>query len=57
MALDVGVESVMRRKADVGPTLGSRDVTDPYSASFVGMIHELWPIAKTIDRLAARRAT
>jgi hypothetical protein len=31
----------MRRKADVGPTLGSRDVTDPYSAIFVEFIHEL----------------
>ena len=44
---DVGVESVMRREADVGPTLGSRDVTDRYSAIFVEVIHKLAATHKT----------
>ncbi len=40
----------MRRKADVGPTLRSNGVTDPYSASFYEMIHELRSLTKPIDR-------
>jgi hypothetical protein len=41
----------MRRKADVGPTLGSRDVTDPYSTSFVELIDETRSLTKTTDHL------
>jgi hypothetical protein len=36
----------MRRKADVGPTLGSREVMDPYSANSNGMIHALLSLTK-----------
>ncbi|MEY2542063.1 MAG: hypothetical protein QOI22_1665 [Verrucomicrobiota bacterium] len=39
-----------RTSADQSEFWVSRDVTDPYSANFFEMIHELRPLTKTIDQ-------
>jgi hypothetical protein len=41
----------------LSPECAPKRTTDPYSANFSEMIHELLPLTKTIDRLVAPKRT